>query len=53
MGALLSDMAFSPFTGMPTPCFTQMISGEPRATGDGYCASVMLDPDDNRVEITV
>jgi lactoylglutathione lyase len=30
-----------------------IIVGEPRATGDGYYESVILDPDGNRVEITV
>ncbi len=29
------------------------IVGEPRQTGDGYYESVVLDPDNNRVEITV
>jgi lactoylglutathione lyase len=29
------------------------IAGEPRTTGDGYYESVVLDPDGNRVEITV
>lgn len=29
------------------------IESEPRTTGDGYYESVVLDPDDNRVEITV
>ncbi|OCL25701.1 hypothetical protein U472_15345 [Orenia metallireducens] len=29
------------------------IIGEPRTTGDGYFESVILDPDGNRVEITV
>jgi lactoylglutathione lyase len=29
------------------------IVGEPRTTGDGYYESVVLDPDGNRVEITV
>lgn len=29
------------------------IAGEPRRTGDGYYESVVLDPDGNRVEITV
>ena len=28
------------------------VIGEPRATGDGYYESVVLDPDENRVEIT-
>lgn len=30
-----------------------IISGEPRITGDGYYESVVLDPDGNRVEITI
>jgi lactoylglutathione lyase len=30
-----------------------VIEGEPRRTGDGYYESVVLDPDGNRVEITV
>ena len=29
------------------------IAGEPRITGDGYYESVILDPDGNRIEITV
>jgi len=29
------------------------IMGEPRTTGDGYYESVVLDPEDNRIEITV
>ncbi|MEM6763452.1 MAG: VOC family protein [Bacteroidota bacterium] len=29
------------------------IIGEPRTTGDGYYESVVLDPDGNRIEITV
>lgn len=29
------------------------ISGEPRTTGDGYYESVVLDPEGNRIEITV
>lgn len=29
------------------------VIGEPRRTGDGYYESVVLDPDGNRVEITV
>lgn len=29
------------------------VVGEPRITGDGYFESVVLDPDGNRVEITV
>lgn len=29
------------------------VAGEPRTTGDGYYESVVLDPDGNRVEITV
>lgn len=28
------------------------VLGEPRTTGDGYYESVVLDPDENRVEIT-
>jgi lactoylglutathione lyase len=30
-----------------------VIVGEPRITGDGYYESVVLDPDGNRIEITV
>lgn len=30
-----------------------IIAGEPRLTGDGYYESVVLDPDGNRLEITV
>ncbi len=29
------------------------VVGEPRVTGDGYYESVILDPDNNRIEITV
>jgi len=29
------------------------IIGEPRITGDGYYESVVLDPDKNRIEITI
>ncbi len=29
------------------------VIGEPRTTGDGYYESVILDPEDNRIEITV
>jgi lactoylglutathione lyase len=29
------------------------VVGEPRQTGDGYYESVVLDPDGNRIEITV
>lgn len=29
------------------------IAGEPRTTGDGYYESVVLDPDGNRIEITI
>ena len=29
------------------------IAGEPRTTGDGYYESVILDPDGNKIEITI
>lgn len=29
------------------------VAGEPRVTGDGYYESVVLDPEGNRIEITV
>jgi lactoylglutathione lyase len=29
------------------------VIGEPRTTGDGYYESVVLDPDGNRIEITI
>lgn len=29
------------------------VAGEPRTTGDGYYESVVLDPEQNRIEITV
>jgi lactoylglutathione lyase len=29
------------------------VLGEPRLTGDGYYESVILDPDNNRIEITI
>ena len=28
------------------------IAGEPRTTGDGYYESVVMDPENNRIEIT-
>ena len=30
-----------------------IVAGEPRTTGDGYYESVVLDPDGNRIEITI
>jgi lactoylglutathione lyase len=30
-----------------------IIAGEPRRTGDGYYESVILDPENNRIEITL
>ncbi|MEY4540768.1 MAG: hypothetical protein RLZZ306_2525 [Bacteroidota bacterium] len=30
-----------------------VIVGEPRTTGDGYYESVILNPDKNRIEITI
>ena len=30
-----------------------IVAGEPRRTGDGYYESVVLDPEQNRIEITV
>ena len=30
-----------------------VVEGEPRTTGDGYYESVVLDPEGNRIEITV
>jgi lactoylglutathione lyase len=29
------------------------VIGEPRTTGDGYYESVILDPDENRIELTI
>ena len=29
------------------------IAGEPRWTGDGYYESIVLDPDGNKIEITI
>jgi catechol 2,3-dioxygenase-like lactoylglutathione lyase family enzyme len=29
------------------------VAGEPRRAGDGYYESVVLDPDGNRIELTV
>lgn len=29
------------------------VAGDPRTTGDGYYESVILDPDGNRIEITI
>jgi lactoylglutathione lyase len=29
------------------------VAGEPRTTGDGYYESIVLDPDGNRIEITI
>jgi lactoylglutathione lyase len=30
-----------------------VVAGEPRVTGDGYYESIILDPDGNRIELTV
>ncbi len=30
-----------------------IVAGEPRTTGDGYFESVVLDPEQNRIEITI
>jgi lactoylglutathione lyase len=30
-----------------------VVAGEPRTTGDGYYESVVLDPEGNRIEITI
>jgi lactoylglutathione lyase len=30
-----------------------IVAGEPRTTGDGYYESVVLDPEGNRIEITI
>jgi lactoylglutathione lyase len=30
-----------------------VIAGEPRTTGDGYYESIVLDPEGNRIEITI
>jgi lactoylglutathione lyase len=30
-----------------------IITGEPRTTGDGYYESIVLDPEGNRIEITI
>jgi len=30
-----------------------IVAGEPRWTGDGYYESIVLDPDGNRIEITI
>ena len=32
---------------------TYIIEGEARTTGDGYYESVILDPENNRIELTV
>lgn len=55
----LTHMAFSVGSEAAVDAFTERfrtdgfaVVGEPRRTGDGYYESVVLDPEDNRLEIT-
>jgi lactoylglutathione lyase len=56
----LNHLAFSTGSKMMVDALTQRLSeagfkviGEPRTTGDGYYESVVLDPENNSIEITV
>ena len=56
----LTHLSFSVGSKEKVDSLTQQMSndgiqvvGQPRTTGDGYYESVVLDPEDNRVEITV
>ena len=53
-------LAFSVGSKEEVDCLTQQMSddgitivGQPRTTGDGYYESVVLDPEGNRIEITI
>lgn len=55
-----AHLAFSVGSGQAVDQLTEClrrdgyeVAGAPRWTGDGYYESVVLDPDDNRVEITI
>ena len=55
-----AHLSFSVGSKEEVDCLTQKMSddgisivGEPRTTGDGYYESVVLDPEGNRIEITV
>lgn len=56
----LTHLAFSVGSKMEVDQLTELLRknsheviGEPRTTGDGYYESVVLDPEGNRIEITV
>ncbi len=56
----LNHLAFSTGSKMMVDALTQRLSeagfkvvGEPRTTGDGYYESVILDPENNRIELTI
>ena len=56
----LTHLSFSVGSKEKVDSLTQQMSndgiqvvGQPRTTGDGYYESVVLDPEDNRVEITI
>ena len=55
-----THLSFSVGSKEEVDCLTQQMSsegipvvGQPRTTGDGYYESVVLDPEGNRIEITV
>jgi lactoylglutathione lyase len=56
----LTHLAFSVGSKEKVDCLTYQMSaegvsvvGQPRTTGDGYYESVVLDPEGNRIEITI
>ncbi len=56
----LAHLAFSVGSAAAVDALTETlraagctVAGEPRRTGDGYYESVILDPDGNRIEITI
>jgi lactoylglutathione lyase len=56
----MTHLSFSVGSKEKVDSLTQQMSndgiqvvGQPRTTGDGYYESVVLDPEDNRVEITI
>ena len=55
-----AHVSFSVGSKEKVDCLTQQMSddgiiiiGQPRTTGDGYYESVVLDPEGNRIEITI
>ena len=55
-----THLSFSVGSKEEVDCLTQRMSaegvsvvGQPRTTGDGYYESVVLDPEGNRIEITI